>query len=274
MKYEIIGTDCFAQALARAGEAAGFAPSDSQKNAQIIFVCGDAQQVETQALQALELDGEIAVPGWITADFERFGRLHQRFAQHGKKLILLFPDRYTPHVRDVQRVQQANRLGRIGMVDFLNQWPQACSPLLPLAEALDTTLLWLGEPAAVRGFQTGREDTSCATLSATFANGALLNLAAVASPCESWHTRYEWSGSSGNLAYDSQEARSVRLPQEEEAKSRFPMLGTRACPLRAMLLDLPGLIQAHCPGACQQDWKLANLIREAFGKEDGTNAQG
>lgn len=273
MKYTVMGTGSFAQALAHAGAEAGlqmFSCGDG-RDAELGIACGGANTVEELALEALENGMDAAVPGWIAGDFKRFERLHQQFAQREKKLILLFPDRYAPNVQDVQRVLQSNRLGRVGMLDDLHQWPRKGSALLPLAEALDTVLLWLGEPETLRGFRAGADDVDCATVSASFANGALLNLAAISSPHEEWKTVYEWSGSEGNLAYDSHEARSVRLHQEEELKQRFPMLGTHVCPLRAMMGDLPRLAAAHGYGASEADWKLASLIHNAFckeGKED------
>lgn len=272
MKYMVMGTDYFAKALAYVGEATGVFSLCSAKSADLAIACGTPQEVEAQALQALEMGIETAVPGWIAGDFELLARLHLRFTQREKKLILLFPDRYAPNVRDVQRVQQTGCLGRVGIVDYRNQWPQKCSALLPLAEALDTAFLWLGEPEKARGFRVAAEDVECATLSVQFESGALLNLAAVTSLYEKRQTTYEWSGSNGNLAYDSCEAKSVILPQEEEVRLRFPTFGTRVCPVRAMLEDLPRIIQEHGAGVCEQDWKLACLIRKAFEKEGEKDA--
>lgn len=274
MKYTVMGTGTLAQAISLAAAAVenmGMERTD-ERHAELAIVCGSAQEVETLGLHALNQGMHAAVPGWMAGDGERLERLHQLFKQGERKLLLLFPERYAPNVQDVQRVLHTGRLGRIGMLDYVCQWPREESALLPLAEAVDTVLSWMGKIQTLRGFRTGAENVNCATLSACFANGALLNLAAVCSPQETWRTVYEWSGSEGNMAYDSQEACSVRIRNEEEVKQRFPLLGTQVCPLKAMLQDVPRLMEEHGFGASEADLKLAALICEAFEKEDAAHA--
>lgn len=274
MKFTVLGTGSLAKAIGLAATTVEDAKMEraEEENAELAIVCGSAEEVETLALQSLNHGMHAAIPGWMAGDVERLERLHQLFCQRERKLLLLFPNRYAPNVHDVQRVLDAGRLGRIGMLDYFCQWPREASPLLPLAEALDTALSWMGEIKTLRGFLTGAEEVNCATLSACFASGALLNLAAICSPQENWRTVYEWSGSEGNMAYDSQEACSVRISNEEEYKRRFPLLGTQVCPLTAMLKDIPSLLDAHEFGASAADLKLSALIRKAFDKEDIAHA--
>lgn len=274
MRFVVLGTNCFAQALEQAGKEASVSllHGGNIDSAELSLVCGSACEVETWALTLLQTGMDAAVPGWIVGDTERFYRLHQAFKACGRKLILLFPERYSPNVQDVKRILQAGCLGRIGMLEYLYQWPRQCSALLPLAEALDLALYLIGDADKVQGFRSSADEVDCASLSVRFSNGALMNLATVCSPHEDWKTVYEWSGSNGNLTYDSDEARSVRICGEDSVKRRFPMLNTQVCPLRSMLRDLPRVVFTHGPGAAEEDLRLAALICKAFGEEGKGNA--
>lgn len=274
MRYAVLGTNRFAQVLVQVGKEAGVSLVNVANfdDVELGIVCGSAYEVETLALELLQINRHAAVPGWIVGDTERFYHLHQAFKVCGRKLILLFPDRYSPNVQDVKRILQVGYLGRIGMLEYLHQWPRQCSALLPLAEALDLALYLMGDADKVQGFRSSAEEVDCASLSMRFISGALMNLATVCSPHEDWKTVYEWSGSNGNLTYNSYEARSVRICVEDSVKRRFPMLNTQLCPLRSMLCDLPRVVSIHGPGAAEEDLRLAALICEAFGEVNKRNA--
>ena len=126
----------FRSALEQAGKEASVSllHGGNIDNAELSLVCGSACEVETWALTLLQTGMDAAVPA-DCGDTERFYRLHQAFKACGRKLILLFPERYSPNVQDVKRICRLV-LGRIGMLEYRTACGGQCSALLPLAEAL------------------------------------------------------------------------------------------------------------------------------------------
>lgn len=269
MKYALFGESTFSNALCAAAEHAGLDvqrcvwPAEA-RDAQLALVACEMPRLESVALDLAEMGVDVAVPGLIAAEDGLLIRLHAAFAAWGRKLAPLFPERYAPNQRDVARILKSRRLGRIGMVEYLNLWNKGGSALYPLAEALDAVSAWLGLPVRMQGFRAGADDTDVAVVNAEFACGALLNLQAAYSTAEQWKAAYEISGSEGNLAYDSASARSVRMNQMTELETRYPLLGTQLCPLAAMLRDLPGKLAAQEPGMSPDVLALSACIIRAF----------
>ena len=269
MKYALFGEGVYPDALHVAAEHAGldvqrYACPAEARDAQLALVACEMPQLESIALELAQMGVDAAVPGWIAAEEGLLIRLHAAFAARGRKLAALFPERYAPNQRDVARILKSGRLGRIGMVEYLNLCSGGRSALHPLAEALDAVSAWLGLPVRMQGFGAGSGDTDVAVLNAEFACGALLNLQTVCSPAEEWKTAYEISGSEGNLAYDSTAARSVRMNPMTELEARYPLMGTQMCPLAAMLRDLPARMNAQEPGMSPDVLALSACIIRAF----------
>ena len=271
MRFALMGTDGFADALAQAGSAVPglemprCASADElgtlEADAAILACPADKMEAAAQVAAARGMDA--AIPGWFAAERAALERLHARFRAQGRRLRLMFPARCAPNVRDVHRILRAEKLGRIGVLNLFLQWAEpGMGALHPLAEGLCLAEDWLGKPAALHGIRSAAGDVDCAALTARFESGALLNLQCVCAPGEgAWKTEYELSGSEGNLVYDGAEARSVRISGTD---ARFPLLGTRLCPLESMLRALPAEFAAGEAGAPEEGLALAAQIERAF----------
>ncbi len=274
MRIILLGTDGFADALAKAGCAVSgleLVPCASVKefetiNADAAILTCTTKEMEDAAMGAAERKMEVGIPGWFAVERARLERLHVFFQARGRRLRLLFPARYAPNVMDVHRVLQAEKLGRIGILNMFTQWAEpGAGALYSLAEGLCLAEDWLGKPATLHGFRSAAGDVACATLTARFESGALLNLQSVCAPGEgSWKMAYELSGSAGNLAYDSAEARSVCISWESSMNTRYPLLGTQVCPLAQMLRALPEMFATGEAGVPADGRALALQIEQAF----------
>lgn len=277
MRIAVMGNSLLAQGILQAAEAVSEidavradAPGVLGEAApNVVMLLGDVpDEVERWALEAAENGLNAAVPGWFCAETGRIERLHAMYLERGCKMLGLFSGLYAPNVRSVEAILAADKLGRIGMLDYLATWPLAnVSAVYPLAEALAVAVHWLGRPNRLRGFRNGAGSVDCATLSACFESGALMNLQAVCAPAEAWKCAYELSGSEGNLAFDSAGAVSVRLSNATELERRFPLLHSEVCSLRAMLRKLPAAMNAWEAGVQPEMLRLTTYLNEAFREE-------
>lgn len=282
MRFVLLGKDGFADALAKAGGAVSglemlrcaSAKEMEAANADAAILTCVSGELEAAAEAAAERGMDVAIPGWLAAEHARLDRLHECFEAQGRRLRLLFPERYAPNVADVRRILRAERLGRIGVLNLFIQWAESgLGALYPLTEGLCLAEDWLGRPIALHGVRSATGDVACAALTARFESGALLNLQSVCAPGEgAWRTEYELSGSEGNLAYDSAEARSVRLSGTPGMNARYPLLGTKVCPLERMLRALPKEFAAGEAGVPAEERALAAQIERAFGEGSEVHA--
>lgn len=277
MEMVLIGNGTPAQELLLAGEAAGLRRAQMAGQGQIAFVCCDEAEEAASRAQALAREGaDVILPGWMAAHGALLRRLDAAFSGCGRKLRVVVLERYLAEVRDVARVLAQGSLGRIGMVEFLRAWPCAdASALYPLAEGLGVVAGWLGTPRKARIYLAGQEQTCCATLSARFEGGALLNLQAVCSAQQrGWDMVYELSGSQGNLRHDARKARWVQYANAsgDAPAERYALLGTQMCPVRAALRALPGLLAGQAPGLDEEARALSRVIEGALGEEAAADA--
>lgn len=284
MRKVLIGTGDAADAVWRAAQGGGMRELERSEAAEVVpgssagialVLCAE-EKMEACATELAEKGLDVVLPGWFAGEFSALGRMDAVFSQAGRKLHLLFFDRYAPNILNAGRVLKEGCLGRVGVVDFLKIWPLPdANALFPLAEGLDVSIKWLGDPVCAKGFRTGEEGTDCAALTVRFASGALVNLQAVCSGAgKSWDVVYELSGSEGNLAFDSAHARSVETFSRSgaDAAERFPLLNTTVCPVTAALQDLPRAMETQGPGLSRGTRMLANLLQEAFSERSGFHA--
>ncbi len=276
MEVVLVGNCAPAQELFLVGEAEGLRRGETAGQGQTAFLCCEAEELESRAT-ALARDGaDVVLPGWMAACSAALLRLDAAFSDYGRKLRVLFLERYLSDVRDVARMLARGNMGRIGMVDFLRAWPCAKqNALYPLAEGLGVVTGWFGMPQTARIYLAQEEQTRCATLTARFAGGELLNLQAVCSPAQrGWDMIYELSGSQGNLCHDACRARWVRYSNAsgDAPAERFALLGTGVCPLRAALRALPGLLAEQAPGLDEEARAVAQVVERALGEEAVTDA--
>lgn len=225
------------------------------------------------AVRLAQLGLDVAAPCHIAANLEDALRLDAAFRAQGRRLIPLFFDRFSGNVRDVSAAIGRGAIGAVGVVDMLRVCPElpdggdAMRLLLP---ALDTAVQWLGESVEANGFRAARGNTDCASLTARFRGGALLNLQAVYGLCGgAFNFIYELSGSLGNLRYDDREARPVVFEPEQIAPADLSLflLGTAACPYAAAVDHLASGLASAPPGLPEDALKLARVLDGAFSKE-------